>query len=170
MSLLNILTYPDPLLRKKARNVVDVVNDDVRKLIDNMLETMYAAKGIGLASIQVGDERRIIVLDVPDKEDFKRGDNLVVLVNPEIIKCEGETSSEEGCLSVPGINADVKRFYSVNITGLNREGENISIEAQDLQAIAFQHEVDHLEGILFIDRISRIKRALIKSKLKKALG
>ncbi|MFQ5329809.1 MAG: peptide deformylase [Thermodesulfobacteriota bacterium] len=176
MSLLNILTYPDPFLKTKARPV-DAVDDDVRALIDDMVETMRSARGIGLAATQVGDERRVIVLDVPEEvaeesdEDEREEERRIhlTLVNPEIVSREGETKFEEGCLSVPGFTADVKRAAVINVTALDREGKQVEFTADDLLSIAIQHEIDHLDGILFIDRLSRLKRELLKRKIKKAL-
>ena len=180
MSLLPILTYPDPFLKTKARPVDDV-DDDVRRLIDDMAETMISARGIGLAATQVGDERRIIVLDVPDVSDAeseeaadeaferKRGENLFALVNPEIVAEEGTTSFEEGCLSVPGFTAEVKRAARITVRTLDREGKPLEFTADELLSIAIQHEIDHLNGVLFIDRLSRIKRELLKRKIKKLL-
>ncbi len=169
MSIYEVLTYPDPFLRKKAKPV-DVIDGEIREIVDNMVSTMFAAKGIGLAATQVGVERRIIVLDVPDRDDYRRGDGLITLINPEIVECEGETTFEEGCLSVPDITADVKRYAGVTVLGLDREGDEVVIKAEGLLSVALQHEVDHLEGILFIDRLSRLKRGLIKNRLKKAVG
>ncbi|HBG47034.1 MAG TPA: peptide deformylase [Deltaproteobacteria bacterium] len=168
--ILNILKYPDPFLKTKA-TPVDKVDDGIRKLIDDMVETMYVAKGIGLASVQVGVDKRVIVLDVPGEEENERvkGKNLVALVNPEIVSAEGETVYEEGCLSVPGFTADVERASRLKVRALDRDGKPVEIKAGGLFAIALQHEIDHIDGILFIDRLSRLKREMIKRKLKKAL-
>lgn len=168
--ILNIIKYPDPFLKTKAAPV-EAVDDSVRQLIDDMIETMYLARGIGLASVQVGDPRRVIVLDVPGEEDEERikGKNLISLVNPEIISAEGETVYEEGCLSLPGINADVERAAKLRVKALDRDGNPIEIEAGGLLAVALQHEIDHINGILFIDRLSRLKRELMKRKYMKAL-
>jgi peptide deformylase len=136
-----------------------------------MVETMYYARGIGLASVQVGDTRRVVVLDVPDEDekDRTKGKNLIALVNPEIVLVEGETTYEEGCLSLPGITADVDRAAKVKVQALDRDGNPFEIEAEGLLAIALQHEIDHLNGIIFIDRLSRLKRELVKRKYKKSL-
>lgn len=175
MALLTIIKYPDPFLKTKTA-LVKTVDDSIRELISDMVETMYYAKGIGLAATQVGVDKRIVVLDVPnrrtdDEEDEKpvKGKNLIALINPEIIEAEGTTVYEEGCLSVPGFTADVERAAKVRIKALNKNGEPISFEAGGLFAIALQHEIDHLDGILFIDRLSRLKREMIKRKIKKAL-
>jgi len=138
---------------------------------------MYANKGIGLAAVQVGVSKRVIVLDVPDDEDEDneetgkragKGKNLLTIVNPVIAWRDGKTRFEEGCLSVPGINAEVERAARVRVTGLGRDGEPLDMGAEGLLAIALQHEIDHLEGILFIDRLSWLKRDRIKRRLKKA--
>lgn len=169
MAILEILKYPDPFLKTKASEVKSV-DPSVKTLIAEMIETMYHAKGIGLAAVQVGVDKRIIVLDVPDEnvEERQKGKNLVALVNPRIIKTGGETKYEEGCLSVPGITADVVRASEVTVSALDREGMPVEIEASGLFAIALQHEIDHLDGVLFIDRLSRLKREIVKRKLKKA--
>ncbi len=175
MSVLTILTYPDPFLKTKAKPV-DAVDDSVRVLIDDMVETMRSARGIGLAATQVGDERRVIVLDVPevdDGEDEGEGEGErrahLTLVNPEIVSREGDTKFEEGCLSLPGFTADVKRSATINVQALDRDGESVEFTAHDLLSIALQHEIDHLDGILFIDRLSRLKRELLKRKIRKVL-
>ncbi len=169
MAILEILKYPDPFLKTKASEVKSV-DPSVKALIADMIETMYHAKGIGLAAVQVGVDKRIIVLDVPDEnvEERQKGKHLVALVNPRIIKTGGETKYEEGCLSVPGITADVVRASEVTVSAIDREGKPFEIEASGLFAIALQHEIDHLDGVLFIDRLSRLKREIVKRKLKKA--
>lgn len=171
--LLDILKYPDPFLKTKAA-LVEKIDGPVLTLIKDMTETMYHAKGIGLAAVQVGVNKRIAVLDVPASSEDKdaprrRGENLIALINPQIIGTEGVTKYEEGCLSVPGITADVDRFLKVTVAALDKDGGPVEIEAEGLFAIALQHEIDHLDGMLFIDRLSRLKRDLIKRKLKKAL-
>lgn len=168
--ILEILKFPDPFLKTKAAPV-EGVDDGIRKLIDDMTETMYKAKGIGLASVQVGVDKRVVVLDVPGEHNEERvqGKNLIALVNPEIVSSEGNTVYEEGCLSVPGFTADVERFSKLKVRALDRSGRPVEISAEGLFAIAIQHEIDHLDGILFIDRLSRLKREMIKRKIKKAL-
>lgn len=168
--ILEIIKYPDPFLKTKAEPVA-AVDESVRKLIDDMIETMYSARGIGLASVQVKDPRRVIVLDVPTEDDEERvkGKNLLALVNPEIVYSEGESVYEEGCLSLPGINADVERAAKVRVKALDRDGNPVEIDASGLLAIALQHEIDHINGILFIERLSRLKRELVKRKYLKAL-
>mgnify|MGYP001614474977 CR=1 FL=1 len=167
MFILDILKYPDPLLKTKAKPVTKV-DDETKKLIGDMIETMYAARGIGLAATQVGMNKRVAVLDVPDCEDYQKGKNLLAIINPEIVSYEGEIKYEEGCLSIPGFTAEVKRFSSVVVTALDKDGNALEIDAEGLLAIALQHEIDHLNGMLFIDRLSKLKREMIKRKIKKA--
>ena len=181
MALRKILTYPDPFLRKKCAPVEEI-DGDVLELLDDMAETMYKAPGVGLAAPQVGVESRIIVVDISPRktegDDDEEGDGgpeydgpgLIELINPEIISSEGEIVGEEGCLSIPGFVSDVKRKYKIVLEGYNREGKLLEIEAEDLLARVFQHEIDHLDGVLFIDRLTRLKRELLKRKIEKALG
>ncbi len=170
MTLLNIIKYPDPFLRTTAEAVKEV-DAAIKTLIENMAETMYRNKGIGLAAVQVGVAKRIIVLDVPDEDEEKRekGKNLLALVNPEVVEAEGSSTYEEGCLSLPGINADVKRAAVVTVRALDREGAPVEVKAEGLFSTALQHEIDHLDGILFIDKLSWLKRDFIKRKIKKSL-
>ena len=172
MAILEILKYPAPFLKKKAFPV-DAVNDEIRQLINDMTDTIYFAKGIGLAANQVGVDKRVIVMDVPDKdnrEGYEKGKNLIAIINPEIIDADGETIYEEGCLSIPGFTADVKRFEKVEVKGIDRDGKGIVLKAEGLFAITLQHEIDHLNGMLFIDRLSRLKREFLKKKILKALA
>ncbi len=145
-----ILTYPDPFLSTKAARVPRM-DDDVRKLIDDMFETMYSASGVGLAAPQVGDGRRVIVVDVSPVEKEVPP---MALVNPEIVSRRGMVEATEGCLSVPGVEGVVARPEVVVVTGLNELGEPVKFEAGGLLARALQHEIDHLDGVLFIDRLS----------------
>ncbi|MEK7679734.1 MAG: peptide deformylase [Deltaproteobacteria bacterium] len=173
MAILNILKYPDPFLKTKAGHVASV-DASVKALIRDMSETMYIAKGIGLAATQVGAAKRVIVLDVPPDSDMEnleqsRGKNLIILVNPEITASAGTQEYDEGCLSLPGITAYVKRAVEVMVKGLDREGKPVELNAAGLLAVALQHEIDHLDGILFIDRLSSLKRGIIKRRLKKNL-
>jgi peptide deformylase len=178
MAMREILKYPDPRLRTEA-GPVEAVDDEIQVLIDDMIQTMYCFRGIGLAAIQVGVAKRVIVLDVPeiatDDDDpeidplDERGKNVLALVNPEITFSEGTTVYEEGCLSVPGVNADVQRAAHVKVEALDRDGNKVGIDAEGLLSIVLQHEIDHLNGILFIDRLSRLKRELVKRKLKKKI-
>ena len=166
MSKLKILTYPDNVLRNPTREL-DNIDGDVQKMIDQMSETMYAAPGIGLAAIQVGWDRSVLIYDVSPSED---GGALQVLINPRIIKQEGEILSEnEGCLSVPEFRADVKRYASILVEGVDREGRPLKLEAEGMLAIVLQHEIDHLKGKLFIDHISALKRQMYARRMKKKL-
>jgi peptide deformylase len=166
MSLLDILTYPDPFLRNPAA-LVTVIDDEVQKIIADMADTMYDAPGVGLAAVQAGIDKRIIVYDA-EADEVNR--DYQTLINPEIVSFEGEMISEnEGCLSVPDFRSNVKRFALVTVTGLDRTGKPVTIEAEGLLSVILQHEIDHLNGILFIDRISALKRQLYKKKRMKAL-
>ncbi|RJP77233.1 MAG: peptide deformylase [Desulfobacteraceae bacterium] len=166
MAILPIITYPDPFLKEKTNPVTDI-NDDIKKLIADMADTMYEAPGVGLAANQVGMDKSIIVFD---PEADKENRPYQVLINPEIISQEGEYLSEnEGCLSVPDFRSDVKRAEFAVVTGLDLQGNPVKIEAQGLLSVILQHEIDHLNGILFIDRISSLKRSIYKRKIKKQL-
>lgn len=166
MAILEILTYPDKFLRKTTQPV-ETVDDEIRKIIDDMAETMYDAPGTGLAATQVGIDKSIIVYDVAPPDEKPRLD---VLINPRIVEMEGSTVSEdEGCLSVPDYRADVKRAAYVRVEGLDRNGEPVTIETDDFTAVVLQHEIDHLNGILFIDRISSLKRELYKRRVRKQM-
>jgi peptide deformylase len=167
MAVLKILIYPNPILRKKSIPV-EKIDRDIEKLLDDIAETMYNAPGVGLAAPQVGVNLRAIVVDVSARDESSPG--LIELINPEIVSSDGEQWGEEGCLSIPGFVSEVKRKAKVRVRGLNRKGETVEIEAEELLARAFQHEIDHLDGILFIDRLSRLKRELLKKKIEKAFG
>ncbi len=163
MSLLPICIYPDPVLRQKAERVKNIDNG-IQRLIDDMVETMHNAPGIGLAANQVGRPLSVLVIDI-QRDESESG--LIVLINPEMVSARGETTFEEGCLSVPEYFASVVRHEEVVVRGLDRRGEKIEIAAEGLLAIALQHEMDHLEGKLFIDRISPIARDIFKRRWKK---
>ena len=164
MALREILTEPNKILRQKSLPVEEV-NDEVRKLMDDMLETMYAAPGIGLAAIQVGVPKRIIVLDISSKDSTK---NPMYFVNPEIIiKSKNNSTYEEGCLSVPGQFAEIDRPDKCHITYLDYNGQPKEMQAEGMLATCIQHEIDHLEGILFIDYLSKLKKTMIIKKLSK---
>jgi peptide deformylase len=163
MAVLNIQKYPEPVLKEKARPVADITGN-IQRLIDNMADTMYQAPGIGLAANQVGALHRVIVFDITPKEE---GRNLSVIINPEIIASEGSLVHQEACLSVVDYSCDVRRQACVTVAGWDREGNPLQIEARDLLAVVLQHEIDHLDGILFIDRISRLKRSLYNRQLQK---
>ena len=161
LSILTILEFPDERLRKKAA-VVKTVDDSIRKLVDDMLETMYQSKGVGLAATQVDVHQRVIVIDVSEEKNKP-----LFLINPEIIEKDGIEESEEGCLSVPGFYEKVKRAEHVRVKALNRNGQSFEFDARDLLAVCVQHEIDHLDGKLFVDYISSLKRQRIKKKLEK---
>jgi len=161
MAVLNILRYPDPRLEKIAKPV-ERVDDAIRQLVRDMAETMYAAPGIGLAATQVDVHKRVIVLDASDARD-----RLLVLINPEIVTREGEQECEEGCLSVPGVYDVVKRAEKVKVRALDGAGQPFELDAEGLLAVCIQHEMDHLEGKVFVEYLSRLKQARIRSKLQK---
>lgn len=162
MALLEILKFPDDRLRKKA-SPVEAVNDTIRSIVDDMLETMYDAPGVGLAATQVNVQKRIIVIDVSEESNEP-----LILINPEIIFREGVEESQEGCLSVPEVYETVKRAEIVTVQALDRHGENFELNGDGLLAVCIQHEIDHLEGKLFIDYLSPLKRHRIRKKLEKA--
>ena len=162
MAILEIKEYGDPVLREKALPVEEVT-PEILNLIKDMAETMYTASGVGLAASQVGVPKRIILVDGEE-------DGLIVLINPMIIKSEGEVVAEEGCLSVPDIYSQVKRSSKITVKALNQNGDPIEITKEDLIARALQHEIDHLDGILFIDKIGRMERQILLNKLKKKMG
>ena len=161
MSRLEILHYPDPRLRRRAEPV-RVVDDDVRRLIDDMLETMYDAPGIGLSAPQVNVAKRVVTVDVSKERSAP-----LALVNPEIRWVDGELETEEGCLSVPGVYELVKRPEKVRVSALDRDGHSREIDAEGLLAVCIQHEIDHLDGRLFVDYLSRLKRQRIRRKAEK---
>ncbi|NEX16182.1 MAG: peptide deformylase [Halochromatium sp.] len=161
MALLDILTFPDARLRRTAEPVTEV-DDSTRQLVDDMLETMYAAPGIGLAAIQVNVPKRVVVIDV--SEDHAQP---LCLINPELLEREGVEEMDEGCLSVPGFFETVQRAERVRVRALNRDGESFELEADGLLAVCIQHEIDHLDGRLFVDHISSLKRQRIRKKLEK---
>jgi peptide deformylase len=161
MTKLRILEFPDPRLRKKAAPV-DQVDDALRQLIDDMFETMYEAPGIGLAATQVDVHRRLLVADVSAEKDEPQ-----VLINPEILEKDGTTVTEEGCLSVPGYFEEVERAEHIKVRYLDREGNEQESEFEGLLAVCVQHEIDHLDGKLFVDYLSEIKRQRIRKRLDK---
>ena len=164
MALKQILTEPNKILREKS-SLVEKVDEDIQKLMDDMLETMYAAPGIGLAAIQVGVPKRVIVLDIAQKDGPK---NPMYFVNPEIIETSSSISTyEEGCLSVPGQFAEIDRPDKCHIKYLDYYGQPKEIKAEGMLATCIQHEIDHLEGILFIDYLSKLRKSMIIKKLSK---
>jgi peptide deformylase len=169
MGIRRILTYPEPSLRGTANDVANIDGDLVR-WIDDMVQTMYAAPGVGLAAPQVGLDQRIIVVDVgEEQEDGTPSKNLVKLINPVVAESEGEIVWEEGCLSVIDFRAEVKRAGKILVKGWDTDQREIAIEADGLLAVALQHEIDHLDGKLFIDRLSRLKRDMYVKRVRKAL-
>lgn len=160
-----ILTYPDPELKKKSAPVT-IINETTRQLVRDMAETMYDAPGIGLAAPQIGVHQRVIVIDIAGSEEPP---DLITAINPVIVHAEGETFEEEGCLSVPKYAANVRRHAKIVVKGLNGEGEETTWRAEGLLAVAFQHEIDHLDGILFIDQISQLKREIFRRKYRRSL-
>ena len=165
MTVRRILTYPDTVLRERAEAVTNI-DGKTQELIDDMIQTMCQAPGVGLASNQVGEPCRIILCDTSGKDE---PNDLVVLINPEIVEADGLVVYEEGCLSVIDYTADVKRAERITVKGLDREGNPVLLKKEGLPAIVLQHEIDHLDGMLFIDRISTLKRELYKRRLKKLL-
>ena len=161
MACLPILEYPDPRLRTRAVPVPEV-NDEIRALVADLLETMYAAPGIGLAATQVDVHERVLVLDISEERDEP-----LCLINPEILSKEGSVSYEEGCLSVPGVFEAVSRAERIVVRALDENGETLEFDAEGLLAICIQHEVDHLEGKLFVDYLSALKRDRLKKKMVK---
>jgi len=163
MPILDILRYPDPRLYKKAEPVTEV-DESVRALVSDMAETMYAAPGMGLAATQVDVHKRIVVIDASERRD-----RLLVLINPEIIAREGGQYREEGCLSVPGIYEPVERAERVTLSALGLDGQPFTLVAEGMLAVCIQHELDHLEGKVFVDYLSRLKQQRIKAKLQKQI-
>lgn len=161
MAILDVVLYPDEKLATVCEPV-EQVDEALNRFIDDMFETMYEHEGIGLAAPQVGVLKRVITIDIEGDKT-----NQVVLINPEILESSGETGIEEGCLSIPGHRALVPRKEKVKVKALNRQGEEIIIDADDLFAICIQHEIDHLNGVLFVDHISNLKRRRIKEKMQK---
>jgi peptide deformylase len=161
MALLKIINYPDPRLRTKGKPVTNF-DDALVKLKDDMLETMYAAPGVGLAAVQIGQYKRMLVIDVSEEKDAAQ-----CFINPEIIASDGEIKTEEGCLSVPAIYESVKRFETVTIKAQDEYGEYFELEAEGLLSVCIQHEMDHLEGKLFVDYLSQMKQVRIRKKMEK---
>ncbi|HHI94041.1 MAG TPA: peptide deformylase [Gammaproteobacteria bacterium] len=161
MSILNILQFPDPKLRQKAAPVASV-DDRIRTLVDDMFETMYSAPGIGLAAVQVEVLKRVIVIDISEDKSQPK-----CFINPEIIECSGHEKMDEGCLSVPGIYEPVSRAKDITVRYLDREGKAQELTVDGLLAVCIQHEMDHLDGKLFVDYLSEMKRNRIRKKMEK---
>ena len=160
MALREIITYPNEILKERTEPVTEF-DDELQRLIDDMIETMYAAPGVGLAANQVGVSKQVAVIDVSGRDEKS---SLIVLINPEIIHKEGEESSEEGCLSLPEYTTVIKRAKKVKVKCLDRNNKPLEIDAEGLLARVLQHEIDHLNGFLLIDRIGRIKREFFKKR------
>ena len=163
MAIRTILQYPDPRLREVAEPV-DQVDDEIRTLVEDMAETMYAAPGVGLAANQIGVNKRIFVIDIADEDEPS---DLRVFINPEIIERDGQIVFNEGCLSFPGVSEEVKRAERVKVRALGADGKPFEVEADGLLAVAIQHETDHLNGVLMIDKLNALKRRLVSRKLAK---
>lgn len=161
MAILEILHFPDPRLRTRAKPV-EQVDDALRILIDNMFETMYDAPGIGLAATQINVHKRLIIIDISEEKDQP-----LVLINPELLEKDGVEEMDEGCLSVPGIFERVQRADHIKVRALDRQGEEFELGAEGLLAVCIQHEIDHLDGKLFVDYLSQLKRTRIRKKLEK---
>ncbi|NNF48010.1 MAG: peptide deformylase [Desulfofustis sp.] len=166
MALRKIIEYPEPLLRLTAKKV-DVFNDELKILVEDMAETMWDAPGIGLAAPQVAQSIRVIVVDITEPDEEK---HYIALINPEIIEHEGTQLDEEGCLSVPELTAQVQRYKKITVNYQTEDGESKQLIVEDRFAVVLQHEIDHLNGVLFIDHLSPLKRNLYKKKRKKMLA
>jgi peptide deformylase len=163
MAIRTILHYPDPRLRQKALPI-ERVTPAIAKLIEDMAETMYAAPGVGLAATQIGEAHRLFLIDVAGEDEPS---NLLVFINPEIVKKDGEQCAPEGCLSFPGISEEVKRASRVTVRARGRDGQPFELEAEGLLAVAIQHENDHLDGVLMIDRMGMLKKRIVQRKMQK---
>jgi peptide deformylase len=161
MALLHILTYPDPRLRQRA-SPVDAIDAQLRQLVDDMAQTLYAAKGIGLAATQVGVAQRVVVIDLSPGQD-----QLLVLINPRVVARDGSQECEEGCLSVPDVYDTVERAERVTVSYLDIDGDAREMDADGLLAVCVQHEIDHLDGKLFVDYLSRLKQDRLRKKADK---
>lgn len=161
MALRPILKYPDPRLKQRAEPVA-VVDDDIRQLVDDMAETMYDAPGVGLAANQIGVMKRVFVIDIASEDEPS---DLKVFINPEILETSGTLTWEEGCLSFPGVMEEIRRAEHVKVRALDRDGKPFELEAEGLLAVAIQHENDHLNGVVMLDKLNAVKRKLLGRKL-----
>jgi peptide deformylase len=168
MALREIRTYPDPVLRNKTSRV-ERIDSTLDRLIEDMVETMHAAPGVGLAANQVGVPLQLAVIDLSSRENEEQRHPLLVIINPELIIMEGSLLEEEGCLSIPDYTETVKRAARVKVRAQDRKGKQFELEAEGLMAKALQHEIDHLNGLLFVDRLSSLKKHLFKRRFKKVL-
>ncbi len=164
MSLKDILIYPEKRLRKKSQTV-EKIDKKIQKLLDDLTDTMYNAPGVGLAAPQIGENVRVLVVDISTKEEEN---SLMELINPAITDSGGTQKSEEGCLSVPGYYGNITRKKKITVEAVNRDGEKFKIEAEDILARVLQHEIDHLDGILFFDKMAKLKKELFIKKIDKA--
>ncbi len=169
MAIRPIRTYPDPVLRTKTARV-EKIDGSLDRLIQDMIETMHAAPGVGLAANQVGVSLQLAVIDLSTRENAEQRHPLYVIINPEIVSSEGSVVEEEGCLSIPDYSEKVKRAAKVKVRAQDRTGKPFEIEAEGLLAKALQHEIDHLNGFLFVDRLSPLKKNIFKRRVKKALA
>lgn len=163
MAVRTILHYPDPRLREKALPVAEI-NATIQQLVDDMAETMYAAPGVGLAATQIGEPHRIFVIDTAGEDEPS---DLKVFINPEIVASEGKITWEEGCLSFPTVTEDIDRKARVRVRALNREGKAFELDAEGLLAVAVQHELDHLDGVLMIDHMGALKKRIVDRKMRR---
>ena len=166
--IIEVLTYPNPILRKKSTNVMKFDNE-LHTLLDDMYDTMIENAGVGLAAIQVGIPLNVLIISLPNEEDFQDKNDLIEAINPVITHKEGEQIFNEGCLSIPGFNEDIKRAQHINVEYYTRDGELVVIEAEDFFAVAWQHEIEHLEGHVFIENLSFTKRKKFEKEWKKYL-
>ncbi len=169
MAIRAIRTYPDPVLRRKTDRV-EKIDSSLDRLIQDMVETMHAAPGVGLAANQVGVALQLAVIDLSGREDIQQRYPLLVIINPEIVSMEGSVIEEEGCLSIPDYSEKVKRAAKVKVRAQDRTGKRFEMEADGLLAKALQHEIDHLNGLLFVDRLSPLKKNIFKRRFKKAVA
>ena len=163
-----VITYPNKKL-KEVSKPVEKFNEELHTLLDDMYETMMSQNGVGLAAIQIAIDQRVLILNIPDEENEQHKENLIEMINPNIIASDGETSYQEGCLSVPGFYEDITRFETVKVSYFDRDGNPQELEADELLSVAIQHEMDHLEGKLFIEKLSYAKRKKFEKELKKQL-
>jgi len=169
MAIREIRTYPDPVLRNKTSRI-ERIDSSLDRLIEDMVETMHAAPGVGLAANQVGVPLQLAVIDLSSREDEMQRHPLLVIINPEILSMEGSVIEEEGCLSIPDYAEKIKRATRVKVRAQDRTGKQFELEADGLLAKALQHEIDHLNGLLFVDRLSPLKRSLFKRRIMKVLA
>lgn len=161
-----VLTYPNPILRKKSVDVTEF-NEELHTLLDDMYETMVDKSGVGLAAVQVGVLKNILIINIPDEDDIQDKESLIEAINPQIVQKEGDIVFKEGCLSVPGFHEEVTRFNKVVVEYFDREGNKKSMEAEDFLAVAWQHEIEHLRGHVFIEKLSYLKRKKFEKEYKK---